>query len=454
MYAIVDIETTGGNAVSGRITEVAVFVHDGTKVIEKFETLVNPGRVIPRYITALTGISHDMVAGAPSFEEIAEKLHSLLEGKVFIAHNVNFDFSFLKNEFEMAGKPFTNKRLCTVRLSKKIIPGLPTYSLGRLCDQVGIDIENRHRAGGDAAATVKLFEMLLARDKDNFIGVSLKKNSREAVLPPHLPKEDFESLPNKPGVYYFHDQKGRVIYVGKAVDLKKRVAGHFTGNSETRRKDNMISSIYRISYQLCGNDLLALLYEAYEIKRLWPEYNSAQKRVSKEYGIYQYEDQNGYMRLGVNQVRKMQQPLKSFRLVSEARMFIESKAEEYKLCPRLAGLHITNDACFDYPHKCDGACVKKVSKAKYNRRFKKALASLDADAFTFAVVGEGRGEHERSVVLVEKGMYRGFGYIEKEKQLTDLEAIKENLGFYTDGIDAVKLIDSYLVNANDEVVVF
>lgn len=455
MYAIVDIETTGSNAVSNHIIEVAVFIHDGTRVIESFETLVHPGRPIPSYITALTGIDDEAVTGAPYFDEIAPKLYAMLEGKVFIAHNVNFDFSFLKKEFGLVGMNFNNKRLCTVRLSKKIIPGLHSYSLGKLCDQLGIRIKNRHRAAGDAQATVKLFELLKSRDTNEFITLSLKKTSREAVLPPNLPREDFDHLPAKPGVYYFHDQKGKVIYVGKAIDLKKRVGSHFMGNSETRRKGTMVNNIYRISYQLCGNELLALLYEAYEIRRLWPQYNHAQKKISSAYGIYRYEDRNGYQRLGVNRVRRMQQPLKTFRLLSEARNYIESKTIEYSLCPKLCGLHISNDACFDYPHRCDGACVKEVSAEEYNMRFEMTVDSFIEPESTFAIIGKGREAHERSVVLVENGRYCGFTYIHKDKEINDLEELKNTLSCYTDTIDTLKLIDSYLAtDPADEILVF
>lgn len=455
MYAIVDIETTGGNASHSRIIEIAVFIHNGIEVTDTYETLVNPQEPIPSHITALTGIDDSMVTQAPAFEEIAEELYKLLENKVFIAHNVNFDFSFLKHEFSIAGYTYAAKRLCTVRLSKKLIPGMTSYSLGRLCDQVGILLQNRHRAAGDAQATVKLFELLKSIDHHDFIGLSLKKTSREAVLPPNLPKEEFDQLPAKPGVYYFHDQKGKVIYVGKAVDLKKRVTSHFMSNSETRRKDNMVNSIYHISWQLCGNELLALLYEAYEIKRLWPEYNQAQKRIIATYGIYDYEDQNGYRRLGINRVRKMQQPLKTFRLVSEARNYIEAKVREFGLCPKLSGLHISNGACFDHPHWCDGACVKEVRAGDYNLRFNEAVASFSEPESTFAILGKGREHHERSVVLVENGKYKGFGYIDKDIAVSRAEELKDYLGYYTDSVDTMRIIDTYLAgDRTEEVVVF
>ena len=194
MYAIVDIETTGGYAANHRITEVAVFLHDGMQITDTYHTLINPGRAIPYYITGLTGISTEMVLDAPTFEDIAEDLYNLLEGKIFVAHNAQFDYSFLKREFELAGVTWQAKKLCTVRLSRKIIPGLRSYNLGSLAESLGIEIENRHRASGDAHATVKIFDLLLRRDRDNHIAKALKRNSGETILPPNLAREEFDRL--------------------------------------------------------------------------------------------------------------------------------------------------------------------------------------------------------------------------------------------------------------------
>jgi DNA polymerase-3 subunit epsilon len=215
MYAIVDIETTGGYASANGIIEISIQVFDGENVTETFESLVNPYQTIPRYIQAFTGITNEMVADAPAFEDIAEKVHTILQGNIFVAHNVNFDYSFVKSHLDHWGYTFNAKKLCTVRLARQIFPGFPSYSLGNLCHSMGIPIENRHRAGGDASATVVLFKKLLEADAKGAIQTSLNRNSKEAILPPHVPKAQFEALPDTPGVYYFHDQKGKVIYVGR-----------------------------------------------------------------------------------------------------------------------------------------------------------------------------------------------------------------------------------------------
>ena len=257
MYAIVDIETTGSYSAANGITEISIHVFDGATVVEKFETLINPCQSIPRYIQAMTGITDEMVADAPAFEDVAENIYNILNDKIFIAHSVNFDYSFIKGHLAAHGYNLDCKKLCTVRLSRKLIPGKQSYSLGNLCDSLGIYINDRHRAGGDAEATVKLFRLLLENDKEDFIQKSLQRNSKEQALPPNVPKSDFDKLPYTPGVYYFHNEKGKIVYVGKAKNIRYRVNSHFSNNSESRQKQNFMRHVYSISYESCGTELMA-----------------------------------------------------------------------------------------------------------------------------------------------------------------------------------------------------
>ncbi|RYD89366.1 MAG: DNA polymerase III subunit epsilon, partial [Sphingobacteriales bacterium] len=288
MYAIVDIETTGGHANANGITEIAICIHDGTRVIKRFDTLINPQRDIPIYIRALTGITNEMVQDAPLFKDMAHEIYQLLHDKIFVAHNVNFDFSFVRYHLAQAGYDLQCNKLCTVRLGRKIMPGFPSYSLGKLCSQLGISNNSRHRAAGDAEATAILFSLLLEKDTEKHIIKALKQNSREQVLPPNLPKKDVEQLPYTPGVYYFHDNKGKVIYVGKAKNLKKRVCSHFTGNNPGPQRQEFLRNIHSITYQLCGTELIAFVLESIEIKRLWPKYNRSLKRFEHAYALYDY----------------------------------------------------------------------------------------------------------------------------------------------------------------------
>src|ERR1700761_3442061 len=246
MYAIVDIETTGGYAASNAITEVAIVLHDGSREVKRYETLVRPGQSIPRYVQSLTGITDEMVSDAPDFEEVAPVIHEWLKDAVFVAHNVNFDYSFLVHQLRACGLELDAKKLCTVRLAKKVFPGSPSYSLGNICQFLDIPISNRHRAGGDADATVLLFEKIIKAGGLEIIRVMLKGKNKEQYLPVHLPAAELDGLPDRPGVYYFHDQKGKVIYVGKAKNLKRRVTSHFSNNKPGRQKQDFIRDIHSV----------------------------------------------------------------------------------------------------------------------------------------------------------------------------------------------------------------
>ncbi|MBX2944311.1 MAG: GIY-YIG nuclease family protein [Cyclobacteriaceae bacterium] len=447
MYAIVDIETTGGYADNHRITEIAIYHHNGIEIIDHFYTLVNPGRRIPYYITGLTGITTEMVATAPPFEEVAESILRLLEDRIFVAHNAHFDYSFLKKEFELAGISWQSKKLCTVRLSRKIIPGLRSYSLGSLAESLGVGIKNRHRAGGDAEATAKIFSKLLNRDKDGYILRALKRNSGETILPPNLPKDEFDKLPPKPGVYYFLNERGHVIYVGKANNIKKRIAGHFTGDAREWNRSKIRNEIHHITYELTGNELIALILESQEIRRLWPKYNMAQKYRIEEWGIYDYEDRAGYHRFNVNMVKRGSKPLIKFSSKGDAWNFLWEKVREFDLCPKLSGLQVSKGLCFQYQiGDCKGACMGIENVKKYNKRVYNAMKSFNGMGESVAIIGKGRKAHEQSLVLVEQGKYLGFGFIDREVSLHDMEGAKS---FVRKGLETAtvqNLINSYLQN--------
>lgn len=456
MYAIVDIETTGGYAANHRITEIAIFHHDGIQITETFHTLINPGRDIPYYITGLTGISTEMVLNAPTFEEVAEEIFNFLDGKVFVAHNAHFDYSFLKREFELTGINWQAKKLCTVRLSRKIIPGLRSYSLGTLSESLGIEIMNRHRANGDAHATVKIFDQLLRRDRDNYIAKALKKNSGETILPPNLPKDEFDRLPALPGVYYFHNARGQVIYVGKAINIKKRIASHFTGEAREWSRSKIRNEIHHISYELTGNELIALILESQEIRRLWPKYNQAQKYRVEEWGIFDYEDRNGYLRFSVNIVTKGSHPLVRFSSKGEAWNFLWEKVREFDLCPKLCGLQVAKGLCFNYQTgECHGACEGVETVKRYNKRIQKAIDTFKSTGSSAAIIGKGRNIDEQSLVLVDKGTYCGFGYFSKDISISDFESARTYVRSSTETPTVQNLINSYLTNPRGaEVVLF
>ena len=291
-YSIVDIETTGGSRNGNKITELAIINLDADQVVEEFSTLINPERAIPANITYLTGINNQMVENAPKFYEVAKKIVQMTEGRIFVAHNVFFDYNFIKHEFAELGFQFKREKLCTVRLARKYISGHKSYSLGNICSDLGIEIEDRHRALGDAKATSILFKKIMANIEDNDF---VEKESKKVMIPPNLDRSEYDSLPNDIGVYYFYNQKNELLYVGKSKDIKKRVSQHFRLDIK-RKKDILLkNSIARIDYKLMGHELAALLYECHEIKDKWPPFNISLKSRKFTYGVILKEDKNGVL---------------------------------------------------------------------------------------------------------------------------------------------------------------
>jgi DNA polymerase III subunit epsilon len=412
MYAIVDIETTGGYAANNAITEVAIVLHDGNRELKRYETLVNPAMPIPRYVQALTGITDEMVSDAPYFAEIAPFIHEWLQNAVFVAHNVNFDYSFLKYQLKACGYDLDSKKLCTVRLSRKTFPGAPGYSLGKICRHLDIDIPNRHRAGGDADATVLLFEKILAVGAQEHIHGMLKGKNKEQYLPLHLPAEQVERLPEQPGVYYFHDQKGKVIYVGKAKNLRQRVTGHFSNNKPGRQKQEFLRNIYSISHEATGTELIAFLLECIEIRRLWPVYNRSLKRFEQTYGLYVFEDRNGYSRLVIEKRKRQLPAIYSFSLLNEGQTVLRRLMRQWDLCPKLCFIQISESTCEGVTEGyCHGACERKEDPVSYNERVGQAIRSLVESLPSFGLLDEGRTPEEKSCILVEKGRFYGMGYL-------------------------------------------
>lgn len=445
-YAIVDIETTGSYAAANGVIELSVKIFDGENIIEEYETLVNPGIAIPKYIRAFTGITDEMVQDAPRFEEIAEKVFTILQGNVFVAHNVNFDYSFLKSHLQFYGYNLNCKKLCTVRLARQIFPGLPSYSLGNLCHSLGIELVNRHRAGGDAAATVVLFKQMLQNDNKGHIQASIHRSSKEQVLPPNVPLIDFEALPKRPGVYYFHDDKGKVIYVGKAKNIRTRVNSHFSNNSDGRQKQNFLRYTYRITYKETATELMAAIFESTEIKRLWPRFNTSQKRAEEVYGIFVYEDQNGYLRLAIEKKRKNANPVYTFHYKVDGHGVMRKLMKEFTLCPKLCFMQIDNEDCIGIKEEhCNGACQKKEQAGEYNQRVLEAIASLTTRP-SYVVLDKGLTEKEVSCIMMVKGSFFGMGYLPKNFNNITEQAIQEYITPYHDNNYIRMLVSTYATN--------
>ncbi|CAM1344614.1 exonuclease domain-containing protein [Tenacibaculum amylolyticum] len=449
-YAIVDIETDGGV----KVTEISIFIFDGEKVVNEFTTLVNPGTYIPAHITRLTGITNAMVKNSPRFEEVAKEIYLITEGCVFVAHNVNFDYGILGKEFKSLGLTYRRRKLCTVRLSRKLLPNKQSYSLGKLCLSEGIFIEDRHRARGDAAATVTLFEKLIAKDKvDDFkvINAFLNPRSKEATLPPLLPKEVFENLPQKHGVYYFWNEDKEVIYVGKANNIKQRVLSHF--HDKKKKEITMCMATANITYVKTGSELLALLLESAEIKRLFPKFNRAQRRIRHSYALFSYADRKGIIHLAWNNLKLIKKPILKFYTVAEARSFVEKLCSKFELCPKYCHLQTNVTTCFHYQIKeCRGICREEEAIESYNARVQTAIASLTFKSDDFVLLENGRNEKEVGYALVVNSIYKGYGYLKKQKKEYTPEDYINHLQPQFDNQDIRRILNAYL-RKNEEAIV-
>lgn len=413
MYAIVDIETTGGNAGSGSITEIAIIISDGKSILDIYTTLVNPLQPIPLFIEKLTGINDEMVSQAPTFKEIANEVHELLRDKIFVAHNVNFDYSFISHQLNQQGYRFNAPKLCTVRLSRKVFEDLPSYSLGNICRSLDIQVKNRHRAMGDAIATTELFHRIVEADRGLLIKSMLKKGSGDGYLPIHLSSHDLEQMPDKPGIYYFHDVKGKIIYVGKAKRLRKRVISHFSNNDVSKRKQDLMRMVHKISFKESGNELMMSVMESIEIKRIWPLFNRSQKKFENRFGICSYVDQRGVLRLGIVKKKKHLVLHTSFPYQLDGMRLLNKLAREHKLCPKMCFLQAETVACLGQEEDfCEGICSNKENIERYNKKVSKVIADLQILNPTIAVFGEGRKESEKSCILIGKNDFLATGFIE------------------------------------------
>lgn len=432
MYAVIDVETTGGNFVNERLTEIAVYIHDGTRIVDEFSTLLNPEQPIPYMITRLTGISNEMVANAPRFFEVARRIVEMTEGTTFVGHNASFDYNFIRHEFRRLGYNYRRPTLCTVKMSRKLLPGMQSYSLGKLCRELGIELENRHRAAGDALATTRLFELLLKTDRQ-----AIEKLSGFSI--PEILRE----VPEETGVYYLHDKDGKIIYIGKSKNMFERLLQHFR-NSETTKAVEMRNRTESVSFEHTGSELIALLMESDEIKKHKPLFNRAQRRSVFSYGLFEFTDENGYQNLRVGHSLNGQQAITSFTTFENARNYLNGVIEKFELCQKLCGLYDTKGACFHYGIKqCRGACIGHEAAGSYNRRVNAAIRLSGFMYPDFFIVERGRHKDEAAVVKISGGRYCGFGFTDTSAGI-DPEVLDSCIRPYRDNRDTRHIIQSYL----------
>lgn len=442
-YAITDIETTGGNAIREKITEIAIYKYDGEKIVDQLVTLVNPERNIPLQIQQLTGITNEMVASAPKFYEIAKQVVEITEGCIFVAHNSAFDYNFIKQEFKSLGYNFQRQNLCTVKLSRKLLPGLTSYSLGILSAQLGIKIEGRHRASGDALATVELFSKLLKTHNGHDI-TDVEIADVIKGLNENLDKNVLKNLPEDTGVYYFLNEQHDPIYIGKSINIKKRVHSHFSNKNSTRAIE-MKSQTAHIDFTITGSEMVALLHESAEVKSHMPHFNRLLRRSTFSWGLFAQTDNDGYINLTLKRINQKNGAANVlFSNKKEAENYLHKVIEDYQLCQKLCGVYKSAAACFHHQiGLCKGACIGEESPEIYNDRVMQFLEKTTIPNDSFFIVDKGRNTNEKSVIKISHGVYQGFGFFEPEL-IQNQNELHDYIKPADDNKDARSIINSFL----------
>ncbi len=383
-----------------------------------------------------------MLRNAPKFYEVAKRIVEITEDCIIVAHNAQFDNRILKTEFKRLGFGFKRETLCTVELAKKLIPGHDSYSLGKLARALGIPVSDRHRADGDAVATLKLFKILLNKDLDKFIiQDSIRLEPKYQLEPNH--KDIIDALPSITGVYYIHDEHGKIIYIGKSKNIKHRINQHFTNTSPKSKKIQLFAN--SVTYEATGNELVALLKESQEIKRNKPLYNTALRRNIFTHALYSFKDDNGYINLKIDKADGRKKAITTYSNLQSAKSFMYKAVEDYTLCQKLSGLYPSKSNCFNYTIKsCNGACIQKEPVEEYNQRVMKLIAKNSYDSKNMVIVDRGREIEERSVIYIENGVFKGLGFFDLNYQINNLEILESIITPMENNRDTQHIIQSYL----------
>jgi DNA polymerase-3 subunit epsilon len=435
MYAIIDVETTGGSPSSDRVIEIAVFVYDGEKITNSFSTLINPKRPIDPYVTKLTGISNDMVKDSPLFEEVHQKVLELTHENIFVAHNVKFDFGMIRQEFKRLGIDFNRKQLDTVNLARKVLPGFESYSLGNICDSLNIQITDRHRATGDAEATVKLLEIMLAKPaSQKYIEIELNHGIDVDLLPPYLSKAEIEKLPEDAGVFYYKDEVGKVLYLDGSKNIRKKVINDFQKPADSPEKKRMFELMRNIDYELTGNELTAKLLAYRDVKKHLPEFNKKPKILAYTHAIFLDSDEHGFLQLKIHPLDWDQ---------GELILKFPSKAIANKILGKIIkenNLH----GWFAIRSKMKESGIEQKGLKTFNNNIEKAARKYLYRHPSFFIISDGIHPDEHAVVWVENNNYKGFGFFNPELTPATPETLREVIKEDEDDSEVQKIIRSQM----------
>lgn len=436
MYAILDIEATGGQMGEEDIIEVAIYRYDGRQVVDQLISLVKPERSIDPYVQKLTHITHKMVKTAPGFHEIAKRVIEITADAVLVGHNVEFDYRMLKQEFKKLGYLYQRDVIDTVKLSEIYFPDTQSHSLGKLCKELGIPTSDRHRASGDARATLELFKLLLEKDTVKNISKTVAYSSKKTKS-----GLGYRNLPNAEGLFYVLDEKKNIIFLSSATNISQ--FARKTINSKTELGRSIRKNMDSLNFEITGNELISKIKEITEIKRLKPFLNHS--KSNRNYSIY-LNDKNSYKTVSIHKSGNFDGiELLGFNNQVAAREFLTNISDEFELCPKLNKLSPQKIKCFKYEiGECNGACESAESPDLYNSRFDQFLLRINTTDKNMLIIGKGRTINEKSFVWVNHGICEGYGYFEFHNQIKMTNTIKERMTKVETDPEIIKVIRGFL----------
>lgn len=450
MYAILDIETTGGQYNEEGITEIAIYRFDGHDITDQFISLVNPEIPIQPYVVKLTGINNQMLHTAPKFFEIAKRIIEITSDCIIVAHNALFDYRILRTEFRRLGFDYRAQTLCTVELAQRLIPGQPAYSLGKLVRGLGIPVADRHRATGDAMATLKLFKLLLSKDVEKNIVREFIKTEVEKGIEPKL-RDIVEGLPSSTGLYYVYREDGTLLHIGKSRNIRKSINQHFVASHPISKK--ITAEVFNVTFEETGSELVAALKERDEIQANKPKYNRIPKRRKPlPFGYSFSTNDSGYVSFSIER-HDIADSGRMFSSFQEARNTLVRLVADYNLCPSLNGLIAEETRCPD-PAKCGEGCSGRVSTDEYNAKANKIIERMQLENRNLAVLDRGRRVSERSAILVQHGNIAGYAFVDLNYQVNNPRVFANILVPLTQSSGSLGHLKAYLLKNKRVKVVF
>lgn len=425
MYAVIDVEATGGKKGEESIIEVAIFLYDGEKVVDQLISLVQPDREIDVYVQKLTQITPKMVKTAPQFHELAKRIIEITDGAIIVGHNVDFDYRMLKQEFKKLGYTYYRETIDTLPLSEKHFPEAESYSLGKLSKSLGIPVTDRHRASGDARATLELFKLL--QDKDSTKDIVSKDLIPEKKAGTAKYDALLKELPNEIGVFYVFDKNKKITYLSKSTNIAQSARKILTGKSSLNNRIKL--SAVEITYETTGNELISWLKENHEIKTLNPSLNENKKKLNFPFTIY-LDEVNGYKQLRIGKTDYESKLPFILRMASynNALRFLSLISEEYELCSKINGIYLGQGACLGYAvGECNGACIGEESTEDYNERVTNFLSKICIENKSLLVIGKGRHLGEKSFVWIKNSVCKGYGYFDLNNQIKSEKLVEKRM---------------------------